>query len=65
MILVNGEATRWHEGMTVQGLLDLKKFKFPLLHVRIDDTPVPRDRWASTPVPDLARVEIIHMMSGG
>jgi sulfur carrier protein len=65
MILVNGEPMAWHEGMTVKDVLEAKKYRFPLLVVKLNDAHVPRDRFVDTTVPDLARVDVIHLMSGG
>ena len=36
-----------------------------MLAVWIDDSPVPRDAFDMTVVPDGATVQIIHMISGG
>jgi sulfur carrier protein len=65
MIVVNGEPWPWREGLTVKEVLDEKNYRFPLLHVRLNDAHVPRDAWSRTPVPDLATVDVLHMMSGG
>jgi len=65
MITVNGETMEWEEGLTVQDIIELKKYTFPLLAVWINDTPVPRENFGSTKVPDGAKVQIIHMISGG
>ncbi len=65
MITVNGEGLAWQEGLTVRDIIGIKRFTFPLLAVWIDDSPVPRDAFDSTTVPDGATVQIIHMISGG
>ena len=66
MLKVNGEEIPWHEGMTVQDVLDAKNFTFRMISVWINENPVERrEDYNSTTVPDGAEVEIIHMISGG
>jgi Sulfur transfer protein involved in thiamine biosynthesis len=66
MIRVNGDELAWHEGMTVQDVLDAKNFTFRLISVWIDGVAVPkREAYPTTPVPDGSDVQVIHMISGG
>jgi sulfur carrier protein len=66
MIKVNGEELSWHEGMTVQDVLDAKNFTFRMISVWINEAPVDkRGNYPLTPVPDGAEVEVVHMISGG
>jgi len=65
MITVNGEKMEWKEGITIQGIISEKRYVFPLLAVWINGTPVARDDFSTTQVPDEANVQVIHMISGG
>jgi len=65
MITVNGEESGYTQDMTVQMVLDSKNFIFPLIIVMVDGVFVPREEYKETEVPDGARVEAIHLMSGG
>ncbi|MCL1908395.1 MAG: sulfur carrier protein ThiS [Holophagaceae bacterium] len=65
MINVNGDPLEWHGGMTVQGILDIKKFKFPMLIVTVNEEHIPKERYATAFVPDMADVKVIHLLSGG
>lgn len=65
MIHVNGEPLEHQPGMTVADVLRLRRFVFRMLAVRINGSPVPRDSYASTPVPDGADVQVLHMIAGG
>ena len=65
MIRVNGDPLEWREGMTVQDILDAKKFKFPMLIVTIQGEHIPKEQYATAIVPDGADVKVIHMLSGG
>lgn len=66
MITVNGDKIDWHEGMTVQDVLDAKRYTFRSIGVRIDGSLVEdRTQYSTTPVPDQSEVSIVHGISGG
>ena len=65
MIKVNGDAMDWRDGLSVQDILDFKKYKFPMLIVTVGDSHVPKEQYAATTVPDGAEVKVIHLLSGG
>jgi sulfur carrier protein len=65
MITVNGEQMDWTEGMTVQELLDKKRFTFRMLSVWINDSAVPKKEFDTRTIPDGADVQVIHNISGG
>ena len=65
MIEVNGDTHPWREGMTVADLLEEKRYTFPMKVVRMDGRLVRKDEYDRTPVPDGARVAVIHLTSGG
>ncbi len=65
MVRVNGEAFEHEAGLTVAGLLERRRFTFPLLVVRIDGRLVERGSYADTPVEDGSDVQVLHLMSGG
>ena len=66
MIKVNGDKFEWHEGLTVQDILDAKNYTFRMISVWINGEVVQnRGDYSVTPVPDGGEVEIIHMISGG
>ncbi len=65
MITVNGEPMDWTEGMTVADVIERRRFIFRMLIVQVDGRLVKRVAYATTPVPDGATVEVIHMISGG
>lgn len=65
MIKVNGDKFEWHEGLTVQDILDAKNYTFRMISVWINGEVVQnRGDYSVTPVPDGGEVEIIHMISG-
>jgi sulfur carrier protein len=65
MITVNGEPLDWHPGMTVQDVLDARKYTFRMIGVWVNDKPVPKVEFGTFLVPDSAVVQAIHMVSGG
>ena len=65
MIVVNGEELPWHPGMTVQQVIDAKRYTFRMLAVWVNDVPVLRERVATHTVADRDRIQVLHMISGG
>jgi sulfur carrier protein len=65
MLLVNGDDLDWTPGLTVRGVLKAKNYTFPLVIVTVNDAPVERKAFDTTPVPDGAVVQVIHLISGG
>ncbi|HOV49636.1 MAG TPA: sulfur carrier protein ThiS [Anaerolineae bacterium] len=66
MITLNRrEQLPWHEGLTVQDLLEQEKFTYPHIVVSINGTVVNHDAYAETLIPDDADVRVIHLIAGG
>lgn len=65
MIIVNKEAVEYEDGMTVQDVLDKKKYTFPLITVVVNNEFVPRDSYSEYKINDKDVIEVIHIMSGG
>ncbi len=66
MIRVNDQyQVEWHDGMTVQDLLEALKFSFRMIVVKINGQVVLRPDFATTRVPEGAEVQAIHLIGGG
>ena len=66
MIRVNDKFdVEWQEGMTVDCLLEILKFTFPMIIVSVDGKVVPRDEYETTRIEDNDKVKIIHLVAGG
>ena len=65
MICVNDEQMEWETGMTVQDVLDRRRYTFPLIVVKVNGELVSKEAYGSYPVPDGADVKVIHLISGG
>jgi sulfur carrier protein len=64
-LTVNGESVEWREGLTVEALLEERKFSFPLKTVFVNGRRIPRTEQAATRLADGDVVEVVHLMSGG
>jgi len=66
MILVNNkEKLEWHEGMTVQDVLDRMGYIYPRITVSVNNHLVLREDYETYTVPDNADVKVFHLAHGG
>lgn len=65
MIKVNTKEYPWHEGMTVQVLLDEKVFTFKQIVVRVNGVYVPEEKYKSFTIKNGDDVMVLHLMAGG
>jgi sulfur carrier protein len=65
MIRVNQEEMEWEAGMTIQDVLDRRRYTFPLIVVKVNAELVRKEAYATYQVPDEADVQVIHLISGG
>jgi len=65
MILVNGKEYEWKEGLTIQEILNVKKYTFPKIIVKINNNIIPKHEYATTLIHDGDEIKIIHLLAGG
>jgi thiamine biosynthesis protein ThiS len=66
MITVNDrDRLEWREGLTLADVLRLMNWDFALIVASINGRHVPPGEYETTPVPDGARVLLLHVMHGG
>ena len=65
MITVNGRELDHVEGESINRLLKRMRYNFPLVIVKLNGQMVDRNEFISTKIPDEARLEVIHLTSGG
>jgi thiamine biosynthesis protein ThiS len=66
VIRVNAQYdVEYRSGMTVQDVLDVLKFSFRMIVVKIDGKVVLKRDFAITEVPDGTEMQAIHLISGG
>jgi len=62
---VNKETMEYEEGMTVQDILDKKKYTFRMITVVVNGKIVPKEQYSSYKINDGDNIDVIHIMSGG
>ena len=66
MIRVNNKFdVEWQEGMTVNSLLEILKFTFPMIVVSVNGKVIPRSEYGTTAIEDNDQVRVIHLVAGG
>jgi sulfur carrier protein len=65
IIKLNGRDFPWEEGMTVEYIMNKKKFIFPKIIVKINDEHIEKDDYPTTLVNDGDNVQMIHLLAGG
>ena len=66
MIRVNDKFDlEWHKGMTVDSILEILKFTFPMIVVSVNGRVVPRSEYGTTRIEDNDEVKVIHLVAGG
>jgi sulfur carrier protein len=66
MIRVNNKFdVEWQEEMTVNSILEVLKFTFPMIVVSVNGQVVPRSDYGTTAIEDNDEVKVIHLIAGG
>lgn len=66
MIRVNNKFdVEWQEGMTVNSLLEILKFTFPMIVVSVNGKIVPKSEYGTRRVEDNDEVKVMHLIAGG
>lgn len=65
MILINGKEHKWSEDLTVQMILDIKKYTFPKIIVKVNGKLIPKHKYSTTLIHDGDEVQVIHLLAGG
>lgn len=65
MISLNGRESEWQDGLTVKGLLEIKKYTYARIVVIINGSMVQPEEYESTSIHDGDDVQVLHLMAGG
>ncbi|MFA4853397.1 MAG: sulfur carrier protein ThiS [Bacteroidales bacterium] len=65
IILNNTETELDNNEITVQELLNVRKFTFKMLIIKVNGTIVKKDEYENTIIKDGDKVDVIHLISGG
>ena len=64
-IRVNGNIKPWHEGMTIEELLEALDGPYPYAAVRIDNRLVSKPNFKTYRIADESEIFLIPLISGG
>lgn len=65
MILINGKEYEWKECLTVQEILNIKKYTFPKIIVKINGKVIHKNEYENTIINNGDEVQVIHLLAGG
>ncbi len=65
MITVNKQEHEWRDGMTLQTLLDEKRFTFPRIVVKVNGQLVKKYDYSTYTIENGDVIDAIHMIGGG
>jgi len=65
MIRVNGKDFIWEEELTVERLLEKKRYTYSRIIVKVNGRLIPKNEYASTLIFDEDDVQAIHLLAGG
>ncbi len=65
IILNNREEEFEADSMTVQMMLEIRKFTFRMRIIKINGEFIPRDKYSATVIHDGDNVQMLYLMSGG
>ena len=65
MIKLNNRDFPWENNLTIEKLLEIKRYTFPKIIVKINETYIPKNDYATTLIHDNDDVKVIHLLAGG
>ncbi|HDS09292.1 MAG TPA: sulfur carrier protein ThiS [Firmicutes bacterium] len=64
-ITVNNREIEYIPNESIKELLKRMRYIFPMIIIRVNDRLIPKERYSEYIINDGARIEIIHLISGG
>jgi len=65
IIKLNNRDFPWEEGLTIEKIMEIKRFTFPKIIVKVNGKLIEKEDYATTVVNKGDNVEIIHLLAGG
>ena len=65
MITINKREHEWYENMTIESLLQDKKYTFPRIVVKVNGKVIKKSEYSVCPINDGDIIDAIHMIGGG
>ena len=64
-ITVNEQIIDWEENMTVDRILEIMKYTFKMIVVKVNGELVKKEQYKTRVVPESADVRVINLVAGG
>lgn|GEM_PF-331368 len=64
-ITVNEQIIDWEENMTVDRILEIMKYTFKMIVVKVNNELVKKEHYKTRVIPESADVRVIHLVAGG
>jgi len=65
IIKVNGRDFQWEENLTIEGILEKKKYTFPKIIVKVNGDLIPPEEYSTKIIMNGDDVKVIHLLAGG
>jgi len=65
IIKLNNRDFPWEDGMTVESLMNMKKFTYSRIIVKINGKHIEQEDYTNTVINDEDDVQMIHLLAGG
>ena len=65
IIKLNNRDFPWEEGLTIEKIMQIKRFTFPKIIVKVNGKHIEKEEYATTIVNKGDNVEMIHLLAGG
>jgi len=65
IIKLNNRDFPWEDGMTVESLMNMKKFTYSRIIVKINGKHIEQEDYSNSVINDEDDVQMIHLLAGG
>ena len=65
MITLNGKKLPWHQGLTIQELLEQQNEDFAIVVVKVNNKVISKKEYTTFEIPDNAEVNTVDIIAGG
>lgn len=65
IIKVNGRDFPWRENLSIEDIMEEKKYTFPKIIVKVNSQHIEEEDYATTIISDGDNVQMIHLLAGG
>ena len=65
MITLNGEKLPWHQGLTIQELLEGQNEDYAIVVVKVNNKVISKKEYPTFEIPDNSEVNTVDIIAGG